>query len=96
LGVYKHSARGAFCNHCGVIAAHDPREEKAWVAFRNRVDAEDAKNLPNVRRNLKLTHKEASEITGGGPNVFSRNERGTAKPLAAVINLFSYGKSTWS
>jgi len=87
--VYKHSARGAFCNRCDDgIAAHDPREEKAWAAFRDRVDAEDAKHLANVRRKLKLTQKEAAEITGGGPNAFSRYERGTAKPLAAVINLF--------
>ena len=87
--VYKHSARGAFCNHCDDgVAAHDPREEKAWAAFRDREDAEDAKNLANVRRKLKLTQKEAAEITGGGPNAFSRYERGTAKPLAAVINLF--------
>ena len=87
--VYKHSARGAFCNHCDDGgAAHDPREEKAWAAFRDRVDAEDAKHLANVRRKLKLTQKEAAEITGGGPNAFSRYERGTAKPLAAVINLF--------
>ena len=87
--VYKHSARGAFCNHCDDgMAAHDPREEKIWAAFRDRVDAEDAKHLANVRRKLKLTQKEAAEITGGGPNAFSRYERGTAKPLAAVINLF--------
>ncbi len=44
--VYKHSARGAFCNHCDDgVAAHDPREEKAWAAFRDRVDTEDAKHL---------------------------------------------------
>ena len=87
--IYKHSARGAFCDHCNEgIAAHDPREEKAWAAFRDRVDAEDAKNLANIRRKLNLTQKEAAEIAGGGPNAFSRYERGTAKPLAAVINLF--------
>ena len=87
--IYKHSARGAFCNRCDDgIAAHDPHEEKAWAAFRDRVDAEDAKNLANVRRKLKLTQKQAAEITGGGPNAFSRYDRGTAKPLAAVINLF--------
>lgn len=27
-------------------------------------------------------------ITGGGPNAFSRYERGKARPVAAVINLF--------
>ena len=37
---------------------------------------------------VKVWQEEAAEITGGGPNAFSRYERGTAKPLAAVINLF--------
>ncbi|WP_293368015.1 type II TA system antitoxin MqsA family protein [Nevskia sp.] len=44
--------------------------------------------LARVRRKLKLTQADAAELTGGGHNAFSRYERGEAKPMAAVVNLF--------
>lgn len=31
---------------------------------------------------------QAAQLAGGGKNAFSRYERGQAKPMAAVINLF--------
>ncbi|MDP2254250.1 MAG: type II toxin-antitoxin system MqsA family antitoxin, partial [Thiobacillus sp.] len=40
------------------------------------------------RKKLKLTQQEAAILTGGGKNAFSRYERGEARPLAAVVNLF--------
>jgi HTH-type transcriptional regulator/antitoxin MqsA len=32
--------------------------------------------------------QEAAVLTGGGPNAFSRYERGKARPLSSVTNLF--------
>ena len=44
--------------------------------------------LARIRKKLKVTQVEAARITGGGPNAFSRYERGKARPLPAVTNLF--------
>jgi len=67
---------------------HDAREESAWIAFRDRVDADEMAELARIRKKLKLTQQEAARLAGGGKNAFSRYERGQAKPVAAVVNLF--------
>jgi HTH-type transcriptional regulator/antitoxin MqsA len=80
--------------HCSVCqeVEFDPGEgvrfAEAIDRFAAEVDARDAAELARIRRKLKLTQQEAAKITGGGPNAFSRYERGKAKPLAAVTNLF--------
>lgn len=87
--IYEYKAKGAYCNHChDGFPEHDEREEAAWAAFRDRVDAEEIAELARIRKKLKLTQQEAARIAGGGKNAFSRYERGQAKPVAAVINLF--------
>lgn len=86
---YEYTAKGAFCNHChDGFPEHDAREESAWMAFRDRVDAEEIAELARIRKKLKLTQQEAAKLAGGGKNAFSRYERGQAKPVAAVLNLF--------
>lgn len=86
---YEYTAHGAFCDHCGDgFPDHDPREEASWQAFRDRVDAEDVAELARIRKKLKLTQQAAAKLTGGGKNAFSRYERGEAKPMPAVVNLF--------
>jgi HTH-type transcriptional regulator/antitoxin MqsA len=52
------------------------------------IDAQESAELARIRKKLKLTQLEAARITGGGPNAFSRYERGKARPLPAVTNLF--------
>ena len=52
------------------------------------MDAEEAAELVRIRKKLRLTQLEAAKIAGGGKNAFSRYERGQAKPVAAVVNLF--------
>ncbi len=87
--VYHYTAKGAFCNHCSDgFPEHDAREEAAWAAFRDRVDAEEVAELARIRKKLGLTQQEAARLAGGGKNAFSRYERGQAKPVAAVTNLF--------
>ena len=86
---YEYMAKGAFCDHChDGFPSYDEREEAIWKAFRDKVDAEEVAELARIRKKLKLTQKEAALITGGGHNAFSRYERGEAKPIQAVLNLF--------
>ena len=86
---FRSDAKGAFCDHCtdGFIEP-DAVEETAWLAFRDQVDAMEVAELARIRKKLKLTQMEAAQLAGGGKNAFSRYERGQAKPVAAVINLF--------
>lgn len=81
--------RGAFCDHChDGFPEFDPAHEAAWLALRERVDAQEAIELARIRKKLRLTQAEAAVLAGGGKNAFSRYEKGRAKPVAAVINLF--------
>lgn len=87
--VFTSTVRGAFCDQCEEgFVAYDAAEESAWLAFRDRVDAQEAAELARIRKKLKLTQTQAARLAGGGKNAFSRYERGQAKPVAAVINLF--------
>lgn len=86
---YTYPAKGAFCDHChDGFPEHDVMEEAAWQAFRDGVDAEEIADLARIRKKLGLTQREAARLAGGGKNAFSRYERGQAKPVAAVTNLF--------
>lgn len=80
---------GAFCNHChDGFPEFDPKQETAWLAFRERVEADEAIELARIRKKLHLSQATAAKLAGGGKNAFSRYEKGKAKPVAAVINLF--------
>ncbi len=86
---YQTLVHGAFCDKCDeAILVHDAAEEAAWLAFRDQVDRQAARELEAIRKRLKLTQAQAAKLAGGGKNAFSRYERGQAKPVAAVINLF--------
>ena len=87
--VFGSATRGAFCDHCSDgFVEFDAAEEACWLAFRDRVDAAEATDLARIRKKLRLTQAQAAQIAGGGKNAFSRYERGQAKPMSAVINLF--------
>lgn len=86
---YDYTTKGAFCDHChDGFPVHDAKEEKTWQAFRDGVDEAERAELLRIRKKLGLKQTEASVLAGGGKNAFSRYERGEAKPVAAVINLF--------
>lgn len=86
---YQAQVRGAFCDKCDeAVLAYDASEEAAWLAFRDQIDRQAASELESIRKRLKLTQAQAARLAGGGKNAFSRYERGQAKPVAAVINLF--------
>jgi HTH-type transcriptional regulator/antitoxin MqsA len=86
---------GFWCDHCeeGIINGDDllatEAEMKEFRAFVREQHAKDAgHDLMRIRRRLKLTQAQAARLAGGGKNAFSRYEKGQAKPVAAVINLF--------
>jgi len=86
---YQAPLHGAFCDKCDeAILVYDAAEEASWLAFRDQVDSQAARELEGIRKRLKLTQAQAAKLAGGGKNAFSRYERGQAKPVAAVINLF--------
>lgn len=87
--IFTMQTRGAFCDHCqDGFPEFDPEQERAWLQFRDQVDAEEAAELTRIRHKLGLTQSQAAILAGGGKNAFSRYEKGKAKPVAAVINLF--------
>ena len=87
--VFSSKTHGAFCDHCSDgFVEFDEAEEAAWLTFRDKVDAAEAADLARIRKKLRLTQMEAAQIAGGGKNTFSRYERGQAKPVTAVVNLF--------
>jgi len=86
-----YDQEGAWCNNCGegiVTGKEVTASESLLDEFMVRVDREEAAELARIRKKLGLTQKEAAIIAGGGHNAFSRYERGEAKPVAAVVNLF--------
>ena len=86
---FESMVKGAYCDRChDGFLQHDDREEAAWTDFRDKVDAEAVAELARIRKKLGLTQMEAAKLAGGGKNAFSRYERGQAKPVAAVTNLF--------
>ena len=86
---YQGQVRGAFCDKCDeAILTYNANDEAAWLAFRDQVDHQVASELESIRKRLKLTQAQAAKLASGGKNAFSRYERGQAKPVAAVINLF--------
>lgn len=82
---------GVRCADCGetyMNAASQARYAAALDAAVLAQRQEEKAMLARVRRKLKLSQREAARLTGGGHNAFSRYERGEARPLPAVVNLF--------
>jgi HTH-type transcriptional regulator/antitoxin MqsA len=82
---------GAWCDNCdeGIITGIESTVTAQKLdLFMARVDEAERKMLQRVRKKLGLTQRQASYLTGGGHNAFSRYERGEAQPLPAVVNLF--------
>ena len=82
---------GWHCPRCREVefdSGEGKRFSEAIKRIASEIDAVEAADLARIRKKLKLTQQEAARITGGGPNAFSRYERGKARPLSAVTNLF--------
>ena len=82
---------GWHCPRCHEVEFNPGEGERFAEAIKRvaaEIDSREAAELVRIRKKLKLTQQEAALITGGGPNAFSRYERGKARPLPAVTNLF--------
>ena len=79
--------RGWHCPNCGEIE-FDKGEGERYAKAVEQLETEERVWLSSTRKKLKLTQREAAVLTGGGHNAFSRYERGEAKPVVAVVNLF--------
>ncbi len=82
---------GFRCPVCGEIEFDGESAERyaeASDALMLEARRSTGKELRRIRKKLGMNQLEASKITGGGHNAFSRYETGKVTPTAAVINLF--------
>ena len=85
------SVKGWHCFNCGEVefeSGEGVRFAESIEKVAMEIDAKRAADLARIRKKLKLSQQEAALLTGGGKNAFSRYERGKAKPLQSVTNLF--------
>lgn len=89
--VLVHNLSGLRCADCGEIYLDKDSQERfaaagdALVLAQRKAEQQD---LVRIRKKLKLTQHQAALLTGGGHNAFGRYERGEARPMPAVVNLF--------
>jgi HTH-type transcriptional regulator/antitoxin MqsA len=82
---------GFRCARCGDIEFdRESAERYAEAGDALVLEARRAvgQELRRIRKRLRLSQIEASELTGGGHNAFSRYETGKVYPTAAIVNLF--------
>ncbi len=79
--------RCSVCNEVEFNAEGAARYSTAGDALISEERARVAREIKRIRTALRLTQVQAGRITGGGPNAFSRYERGETKPMPAVLNL---------
>jgi HTH-type transcriptional regulator/antitoxin MqsA len=82
---------GVRCPTCGEIEYDAPSAERyaaASDALALEARRATADELRRIRKKLKINQAEASRLTGGGHNAFSRYETGKVAPTPAVVNLF--------
>ena len=82
---------GLRCPACGEIEFDAASAERYAAAGDALVLAERqaaGEELRRIRKKLRINQIEASRLTGGGHNAFSRYETGKVAPPPAVMNLF--------
>jgi HTH-type transcriptional regulator/antitoxin MqsA len=82
---------GLRCAACGEVE-FDPDSAERYAAAGDALVLQTRRavgeELRRIRKKLGLNQAQASELTGGGHNAFSRYETGKVAPAPAVINLF--------
>ena len=79
---------GWHCPQCGELEFLDDDGAQRFTQALDHLQAAERAFLMAVRKRLKMTQQQAARLTGGGKNAFSLYERGEAKPMPAVVNLF--------
>jgi HTH-type transcriptional regulator/antitoxin MqsA len=83
--------KGWHCTLCREVefeAGEGVRFAEVIEKHASEINLMEAAEILRIRKKLKLTQQEASLLTGGGQNAFSRYERCKVKPMQAVVNLF--------
>ena len=91
LAVEVAGLSGVRCPTCGEIE-YDAQSAERYATASDSLVLEarrtTGKELRRIRKKLGINQAEASKLTGGGHNAFSRYETGKVTPTPAVINLF--------
>jgi len=77
---FNYSQSGQWCSECGegFLSPKDLENSKKGIADNKRIIDHRlvADDIKKFRKTNKLSQREASELFGGGPNAFSKYERG--------------------
>ncbi len=85
-----HLMKGDFCPACGEGIWDEEsylRYAEAQAGIIRSVKGDVSADIRRIRKNLKLTQTELSEVVGIGKVAFSRYERGETKPPAPLVKL---------
>jgi len=85
-----HGMKGEFCTKCdeGVWDTESYRRyAEAQAALLRAVKGDLSADIRRIRKNLKLSQAELSEVFGVGKLAFSRYERGKTQPPAPLVKL---------
>lgn len=85
-----HTMKGDFCPVCGEGIWDEEsyrRYTETQTAIIRAVKGDVSADIRRIRKNLKLTQTELSEVVGIGKVAFSRYERGETKPPAPLVKL---------
>ena len=85
-----HSMKGDFCSSCGEGIWDEEsyrRFIEAQSAIVRAVKGDVSADIRRIRKSLKMTQSELSEVVGIGKVAFSRYERGETKPPAPLVKL---------
>jgi HTH-type transcriptional regulator/antitoxin MqsA len=85
-----HLMKGDFCPACGEGIWDEEsyrRYTEAQAGLIRAVKGDVGADIRRIRKNLKLTQTELSEVVGIGKVAFSRYERGETRPPAPLVKL---------
>jgi HTH-type transcriptional regulator / antitoxin MqsA len=85
-----HSMKGDFCPACGEGVWDEEsyrRYTEAQTAIIRAVKGDVSADIRRIRKSLKLTQTELSEVVGIGKVAFSRYERGETRPPTPLVKL---------
>ncbi len=85
-----HGMKGDFCPECGEGVWDEEsyrRYTEAQSALVRATKEDVSADIRRIRKSLKLTQTELSEVVGIGKVAFSRYERGETRPPAPLVKL---------
>jgi len=85
-----HAMKGDFCPKCGEGIWDEEsyrRYTEAQSAIVRTAKEDISADIRRIRKSLKLTQTELSEVVGIGKVAFSRYERGETRPPAPLVTL---------